>query len=1856
LEFGNCKKLTESFIYIQPSSFYLEGGKSQMKKGDKRRWIWGLIVILIVVVSTFCWAAGSEEAGAYKVGAYSEQDGSLFNTTEPNEITNLSWVDRIHNEIHSDININKNETDVADVTYDNVSILRKSDVTPFDANNNKIEDSLELKASNISVPKVDIIVLYSRSVDLAEIDYSSIDAEIKYDYSVINATAITIPCSRLYELPKIQNVKMVHEDHEVHAYLDSSVPVIKADTARTAYNVTGSNVTIAVIDTGIDDAHESLDDMDDNPATTDPKVIGFKDFVNFYPDPYDDHGHGTHCAGIAAGTGGSSVYKGVAPSAKLVGVKVLNAWGSGSESTVIAGIDWTVQNKDDYGIRTISMSLGRDYNNDGTTPMALACDAAVDAGIVVSVAAGNAGMWGSKTVGDPACAKKVITVGAIGDDMDIAYFSSRGPTADGRIKPEVCAVGVDVTSAEADTGNGYVPHSGTSMSTPHVAGVAALLLEYNPDLAPLEVREILMDTAVDRGVIGPDNEYGWGAVDAMFALLLSVPQEHDIKVSDLQAPDYVKPNDTALVNATVCNIGMNNETDITVELIVNDTVVNNTTIPFVENGTNTSVYFTWSAPSIEGMYNLTVYAVPVQGENITLNNQKTKRVSVTSAKPIALFKDRDPWGYASNEEVLLKYGLPYTVFTSSDMGSVNLSEYGKIVIASQQPYPFYFKIEQNRPWFEAYISNGSVFELHGAEWSSDDWSGLVMPGGFTSMLDLSNDVTVNMPNHVILNYPNVVTTAELDWWNYATHGWLTNFSIKPIKIITQEPTKNPCLVEFPYGDGYVVATMQTLEWAYAHEYSPFLENVILYLPVRQEHDILVGITVPEVLKFNETNIISANVWNIGLLDETDVAVDFIINGTVLGSKTIPFIQNGTDTSISFNWTPTAVGWYNVSVYAEPVSDEDYLINNLATCLVHVPEAVLTDVYADYGIDLDGDGLYNYLAIDVGVNVAEAGFYYLYGDIETLNGFYITDASNDTYLSVGKQNITLLFNGIDICRVDLNGPYTLSNLKLRDNYWNTLDKRLKAYNTSFYDSKEFQLPKAMFTDGYNDTGVDTDNDGYYNYLSIDIGVNISESGYYYWYGELYDDYGDSIAYEGNSTYLENGTQIIQLNFDGFTIRKHKVDGPYYLKYLRLYDDDHVQQDSRHDAYVTSYYDYTEFQPPGAEFNDVYSDFGEDGEDEGEDELYNYLVINVGVNVRDAGDYQVGGSLYENGTYNSIDYASNTTYLNEGNQTVQLRFDGIRIRQNEYNGTYDLKYLYLYNATYPIPPPVPTPTPPPIPTPVPRVEKSEAKATENTNNFTVLYEEEFDYRRYAYTTGYYNWTDFQKPPAEFASGFDDYGLDTNDNSLYDYLVIEKEIEVREAGNYSLSGWLESASGKWLDSDSNYTHLGEGLHNVTLKFYGPSIYLSEESGKFSVYMDLYDRDNGRWLGWTTSTTFYYDSDDFERPPAEFTGNFNDYGLDTDNDALYNLLVIEAEINVTKAGEYELSGDLRPAEKSIKVSATTPPAGGGGGGVPPTWIDWDSNRTYLDAGIQNITLQFDGIYNTRHNGSFRTWLRLYETEEWHTIDEMEYLTKVYNYTDFQKPLISVTRDLPDAVSQGEEFNVSLTQSGFLFGAGKVIETLPDGFEYVLGSLPSDKCDYKEATNNLTIYFEGETTITYVVKAGTAEQIETAVFSGTWRTVDSQLNKINGSVEGDATLTLAEPEPTSVFDTGSGTYPSISGMHNGTIKPNQTITVSKLYTYPCAGTGGHTEYARIWNNSGLDRIATWSGYKGDWHNITFDDPFTLFAEKTYNYEIRTGSYPQIIHKPEHTTLDGSFINCTNFIDANGKEYTNWIPTIKLFL
>jgi len=145
--------------------------------------------------------------------------------------------------------------------------------------------------------------------------------------------------------------------------------------------------------------------------------------------------------------------------------------------------------------------------------------------------------------------------------------------------------------------------------------------------------------------------------------------------------------------------------------------------------------------------------------------------------------------------------------------------------------------------------------------------------------------------------------------------------------------------------------------------------------------------------------------------------------------------------------------------------------------------------------------------------------------------------------------------------------------------------------------------------------------------------------------------------------------------------------------------------------------------------------------------------------------------------------------------------------------------------------------------------------------------------------------------------------------------------------------------------------------------------------------------------------------------------------------------------------------------------------------------------------------------------------------------------------------------------------------------------------------------------------------------------------------------VNGGDWLPLVKAEEP-IFDTGEGSYPSISGTFTGTITPSRNLTVSTLYTYSCTGTGGHTKSFNLYENDTLRATGVWSGYQGDWHNITFSE-VTLLKDHEYRYVIVTGSYPQIIHA-ESKDVTGGTITFEEFVDVNGKQHEGWIPAIRL--
>ena len=386
--------------------------------------------------------------------------------------------------------------------------------TTVDQNKNSIGDMVELHKDNPVFLDEDntlpLIIDFDHTPSTDEI--AMLEREVGYEHqwelTHIDALAGRIHVDLIRETLNIPGVIMIELDSILTIQNGDAAVLHGVDMAWEETGYDGSGVTVAIIDTGIDGAHASLDDLDDDDSTDDPKVIGFYDPVN-NPSltngtevfPYDDQGHGSHCAGTTAGTGAPNYeHVGMAPQANLVGVKVLDAGGSGSFATVMAGMKWTVDNRYQFNIRAASMSLGGpgpiEWTSSEEDSVNRYANEMVRSGIALFIAAGNTVASGQ--IGTPGSAEDVITVGALDKDSTIAVYSSQGPTEEGRIKPNIAFVGSDVMSVAFNTGDQYTGMSGTSMATPGAAGVSALMYQANPDLSPFDIRNIMQETSTYR--------------------------------------------------------------------------------------------------------------------------------------------------------------------------------------------------------------------------------------------------------------------------------------------------------------------------------------------------------------------------------------------------------------------------------------------------------------------------------------------------------------------------------------------------------------------------------------------------------------------------------------------------------------------------------------------------------------------------------------------------------------------------------------------------------------------------------------------------------------------------------------------------------------------------------------------------------------------------------------------------------------------------------------------------------------------------------------------------------------------------------------------------------------------------------------------------------------------------------------------------------------------------------------------------------------------------------------------------------------------------------------------------------------
>jgi serine protease AprX len=416
----------------------------------------------------------------------------------------------------------------------------------------------EFLATARPTDSVRVIVRTEGTPDLLAIRASGV--RLRRVYPRIRGAAGAVSAAAIPLLARVPGVVHISLDDAIAPFNDLTAATVGAVSARSSFGLDGNGVTVAVLDSGVA-PHPDLGSR----LVAEAGIVGGSGFG----DPF---GHGTHVAGIVAGDGSAGVseggsvrYAGIAPKAKIVSVRVLGSDGSGWTSDVIAGIEWVLQNRDRYAIRVLNVSLGHPVRESYLTdPLAEAVRRAWEAGIVVVASAGNNGSMGFGTINSPGNSPIVLTVGATNNyatplrmDDILTTFSSRGPTPiDHFVKPDLVAPGNRTISLrvpgswldsayptlrvkkgaylsdplKALDDSPYFQLSGTSMATPAVSGMAALMLQANPSLSPDTIKLRLMRAAEKR------LEYDIFTAGAGFAELLGALADGTLAVSASLSP------------------------------------------------------------------------------------------------------------------------------------------------------------------------------------------------------------------------------------------------------------------------------------------------------------------------------------------------------------------------------------------------------------------------------------------------------------------------------------------------------------------------------------------------------------------------------------------------------------------------------------------------------------------------------------------------------------------------------------------------------------------------------------------------------------------------------------------------------------------------------------------------------------------------------------------------------------------------------------------------------------------------------------------------------------------------------------------------------------------------------------------------------------------------------------------------------------------------------------------------------------------------------------------------------------------------------------------------------------------------
>ena len=375
---------------------------------------------------------------------------------------------------------------------------------------NKIDHELsKVITTDNSEKQVECFVYVNKLQQAKNFFKNKIDIKILNEFPFINVLYIESSAKNIFTLAKLDFVNYVSS----LAHVSTLVGISKKALKFNQIPYTGKDVGIAYIDTGI---HPHIDFM-----LNQNRVIHFEDFIDKKQGIYDDNGHGTFVTGVGSGSGivSNKKYTGFAPQSNIISIKALNSAGEASAGKILEAMQWIYTNHKQYNIRVVCMSFGSEplgFND----PIMIGAEMLWNSGIVVVAAAGNSGPE-YETIKSPGISSKIITVGGMNDNrldqnnfsdnfFEIASFSSRGPALK-RFKPDLVAPGVDINSC-CNSNKFYTKLSGTSVSTPMIAGICACAIEKNNRITPQQLKRMLLINC--KPITFNKNYEGYGLLNA----------------------------------------------------------------------------------------------------------------------------------------------------------------------------------------------------------------------------------------------------------------------------------------------------------------------------------------------------------------------------------------------------------------------------------------------------------------------------------------------------------------------------------------------------------------------------------------------------------------------------------------------------------------------------------------------------------------------------------------------------------------------------------------------------------------------------------------------------------------------------------------------------------------------------------------------------------------------------------------------------------------------------------------------------------------------------------------------------------------------------------------------------------------------------------------------------------------------------------------------------------------------------------------------------------------------------------------------------------------------------------------------